>query len=171
MFSRCPLLAQSGHLLLHRICPLSGVKQTCGGSPEMCANDSKRTLALLVSWVSFLTRRPVAKCYPCSQGHMRRRSFITLLGGAAAWPIAAHAQQGERVRRIGLLTGATADDPENQTNISVFLQALQQLGWTVGQNIKSTTAGPAALTTNIANTRPNWSRSRRTSSCPSAARH
>ena len=67
---------------------------------------------------------------------MRRRSFITLLGGAAAWPIAAHAQQGERVRRIGLLTGATADDPENQTNISVFLQALQLLGWTVGQNIR-----------------------------------
>jgi putative ABC transport system substrate-binding protein len=67
---------------------------------------------------------------------MRRREFITLLGGAAAWPVAANAQQEERVRRIGVLTGATADDPENQTNISVFLQALQQLGWTVGQNIR-----------------------------------
>jgi putative tryptophan/tyrosine transport system substrate-binding protein len=67
---------------------------------------------------------------------MRRREFITLLGGAAAWPVAANAQQEERVWRIGVLTGATADDPENQTNISVFLQALQQLGWTVGQNIR-----------------------------------
>ena len=68
---------------------------------------------------------------------MRRREFITLLGGAtAAWPLAARAQQGERVRRIGVLLPATADDPESQVNVAVFLQGLQELGWTVGRNVR-----------------------------------
>ena len=63
---------------------------------------------------------------------MRRREFITLLGGAAAaWPLAARAQQRERMRRIGVLTGrVAADDPEAQARIAAFLQGLQQLGWT-----------------------------------------
>jgi putative tryptophan/tyrosine transport system substrate-binding protein len=69
---------------------------------------------------------------------MRRREFITLLGGAATtWPLAARAQQGERMRRIGvLLGGAGADDADMQTNIAAFLQVLQQLGWTDGRNVK-----------------------------------
>jgi putative ABC transport system substrate-binding protein len=67
---------------------------------------------------------------------MRRREFITLLGGAATWPIAAHAQQGERVRRIGLLTNLASDDKEDQRRIAAFLQALQELGWTVGRNLR-----------------------------------
>jgi putative tryptophan/tyrosine transport system substrate-binding protein len=68
---------------------------------------------------------------------MRRRKFITLLGGAAAaWPLAARAQQGERVRRMGVLMGMTADDPESQVRLAAFAQGLQQLGWTVGQNIQ-----------------------------------
>ena len=68
---------------------------------------------------------------------MKRREFITLLGGAAVgWPLAASAQQSERVRRIGLLTGATTDDPESQANFAVFMQVLQQFGWTVGQNVR-----------------------------------
>jgi putative ABC transport system substrate-binding protein len=68
---------------------------------------------------------------------MRRRDFITLLGGAAAaWPLAARAQQGERVRRIGYLSGARADDPQTRTRVIIFVQALQQLGWTVGRNAR-----------------------------------
>jgi putative tryptophan/tyrosine transport system substrate-binding protein len=66
---------------------------------------------------------------------MRRREFITLLGGAAAaWPLAARAQQVDRVRRIGVLMAMSADDPESQSRLAAFAQGLQQLGWTIGQN-------------------------------------
>jgi putative ABC transport system substrate-binding protein len=66
---------------------------------------------------------------------MRRREFITLLGGVtAAWPLAARAQQGERMRRIGSLMGQAADDPVAQIRNAAFLQGLQELGWTVGRN-------------------------------------
>ena len=66
---------------------------------------------------------------------MKRRAFITLLGGAAAaWPRAARAQQP--VRRIGVLMAIAADDPESQARLTAFLQGLQQLGWTVGQNVR-----------------------------------
>jgi putative ABC transport system substrate-binding protein len=65
-----------------------------------------------------------------------RRQFISALGGAAAaWPRAVRAQQGERVRRIGLLQGLTADDPVAQANNAAFVQGLQQLGWTDGRNV------------------------------------
>ena len=68
---------------------------------------------------------------------IRRRQFITLLGGAAAaWPVAARAQQAERMRRIGVLMAAAADDPEAQARIAAFLQGLQQLGWTDGRNVR-----------------------------------
>jgi putative ABC transport system substrate-binding protein len=68
---------------------------------------------------------------------MRRRKFITLLGGAAAaWPLAARAQQPERMRRIGVLTPFPADDAEGHARLTAFAQALQQLGWTVGQNVR-----------------------------------
>jgi putative tryptophan/tyrosine transport system substrate-binding protein len=67
---------------------------------------------------------------------MKRRAFITLLGGAAAaWPLAARAQQPERMRRIGLLLNITADDPQSQARLAAFAQGLQQLGWTIGQNV------------------------------------
>jgi putative ABC transport system substrate-binding protein len=66
---------------------------------------------------------------------MKRRAFIGLLGGAAAWPLAARAQQGERIRRVGLLTGLAQDDPEAQARIKAFQQRLQELGWTDGRNI------------------------------------
>ena len=69
--------------------------------------------------------------------YIRRRKFLaTLLGGAAAWPLAARAQQAERVRRIGLFTNLAADDAESQARNAAFLQALQQLGWTNGANVR-----------------------------------
>ena len=68
---------------------------------------------------------------------MRRREFITLLGSAvAAWPLAARAQQPDRMRRIGVLMSAAADDPESQVRVAGFLQGLQELGWTVGRNVR-----------------------------------
>jgi ABC-type uncharacterized transport system substrate-binding protein len=67
---------------------------------------------------------------------MRRREFITLIGGAAAWPLAARGQQPERVRRIGVLIAGVADDAVVHERNAAFLQAMQQLGWTVGRNIQ-----------------------------------
>ena len=70
---------------------------------------------------------------------MKRREFITLLGGAVAWPLAArgaHGQQPDRMRRIGVLTNLGADDPESLARIGAFLQGLQELGWTVGRNVR-----------------------------------
>jgi putative ABC transport system substrate-binding protein len=67
----------------------------------------------------------------------KRRQFITLLGGAAvAWPLAVRAQQGERMRRIGVLTGASRNDPAASIWASTFERALQELGWTEGRNLK-----------------------------------
>ena len=93
---------------------------------------------------------------------MRRREFITLLGGAVAWPVAARAQQSKRMRRIGVLMPYAANDPQVQSRNAAFLQGLQQLGWTVGPTLRSTTAGPQAMRMTPANTRPSWSRSRQT---------
>jgi putative ABC transport system substrate-binding protein len=68
---------------------------------------------------------------------MRRREFISLLGGAAvAWPFAARAQQPGRMRRIGVLMNRAADNPEGQTRFAAFLQGLQEAGWAVGHNAR-----------------------------------
>jgi len=78
---------------------------------------------------------------PQPEGHMAshigRRKFLATLGGAAmARPLAARAQQPERMRRIGVLLPATADDPVWQTRLGAFLQGLQQSGWSIGQNVR-----------------------------------
>src|SRR5262249_55486700 len=73
---------------------------------------------------------------PCMREHMQRRQFIALLGGAATWPLVARAQQNERVRRIGVLTGARANDPDTKARFAAFEQALGQLGWTHGRNLR-----------------------------------
>src|SRR3954466_11114787 len=67
---------------------------------------------------------------------MNRRQFITLLGGAAVWPHAARAQQGERMRRIGVLLPAPSDDVEYQARVAAFLQSLQQAGWSIDRNLR-----------------------------------
>jgi putative ABC transport system substrate-binding protein len=75
---------------------------------------------------------------------MRRRDFITLLGTAVApWPLAARAQQGERMRRVGVLMSRAADDPEGQARIDAFRQGLQELGWIEGRNVQIDTRWPA----------------------------
>src|SRR5665811_522478 len=73
----------------------------------------------------------------CQGAIMRRREFITLLGGTAAgWPFSAQAQQPGRMRRIGMLMSLAADDPESLARQTNFLQRLQELGWTDGRNIR-----------------------------------
>jgi putative ABC transport system substrate-binding protein len=81
---------------------------------------------------------------------MRRREFITLLGGAAAaWPLAARAQQGERMRRIGVLMPHAQDNPVGPPRITALLQGLQQLGWIVGRNVEVDVRWAGASAENI----------------------
>jgi putative ABC transport system substrate-binding protein len=67
---------------------------------------------------------------------MRRREFITLVSGAAAWPLAAQAQQKEQMRRVGVLMHTTGGEPEAQARLAAFLQGLQEAGWSVGRNVQ-----------------------------------
>ncbi len=67
---------------------------------------------------------------------MRRRDFITLVGGASAWPLAARAQQADRMRRVGVLVNRIPGDPEEQARLAAFLQGLQELGWADGRNVR-----------------------------------
>ena len=96
---------------------------------------------------------------------MRRREFLGVLSGAAAaWPLSTLAQQPERVRRIGVLSGATKDTPDLQVRLAAFQQVLQQLGWTDGRNVRIDYRWGAGRPTTFADTRRNWWHSRRTSS-------
>jgi putative ABC transport system substrate-binding protein len=85
---------------------------------------------------------------------MRRRNFITLLGSAAAWPLAARAQQPDRVRRIAVLLRVAQDDPDAQRDLQNFRKGLWQLGWTAGNNIlieyRYASADPAQMQTHAA---------------------
>src|SRR5262249_6600765 len=81
-----------------------------------------------VSWHSGFGEEPMLG--------IRRRQFITLVAGAAAWPLKARAQQGARVRRIGMLLNTAADDTVFQARIGAFLQGLALLGWTIGHNVR-----------------------------------
>ena len=67
---------------------------------------------------------------------MNRRTVITLVGGAAAWPLVAGAQQAERMRRVGVLMSVAAEGPEGQARLTAFLSGLQQLGWTDGHSVR-----------------------------------
>jgi putative ABC transport system substrate-binding protein len=94
---------------------------------------------------------------------MKRREFIALASGAAAcgvgvhaWLFSARAHQNARPRRIGVLTGLTADDPEGQARLAAFAQGLQQAGWGVGQNIRVDYRWGAAMPRPCASTRWIW---------------
>ena len=92
---------------------------------------------------------------------MKRRDFITLMGGAAAaWPLAARAQQGERIRRVSILLPATADDEEFQARVGAFLQELQQSGWSIGRNVRIDTRWASASAPDIRRHASELSRSR-----------
>src|SRR5215468_337825 len=80
---------------------------------------------------------------------MNRRHFITLLGGAAAWPLAARAQQAVRVRRIGILLSSMSDDPVFQTWVGAFLQGLAVLGWFIGRDVQIDTRWAGAKADDI----------------------
>src|SRR5215468_12710123 len=131
----CPLLAQSGHSLLRCTCPLLG--RTCSFALHMSASDPKRTLADL------RVRR--FQCASLSRhdalvlslgATMRRREFITLLGGTVAtWPLTARAQQSDRMRRLGILMAVAESDADVRKGIVIFQQRLQELGWKDGKNI------------------------------------
>src|SRR5262249_49255291 len=80
---------------------------------------------------------------------MRRRKFFSFVGGAVAWPLAAQAQQGERIRRVGILLPATADDLDFQAWVAAFLQGLGQSGWIVGRNMRIETRWAGAKADDI----------------------
>src|SRR5262245_16646270 len=85
-----------------------------------------------------------ASCSRRRGDRVRRREFITLLGGAAvAWPLAARAQQREHLRRVGVLMYWAADDVEGRARLAAFTQALQQLGWSEGRNLRIDTRATA----------------------------
>jgi putative ABC transport system substrate-binding protein len=81
--------------------------------------------------------------------HIQRREFITLLGGAATWPLAAHAQQPERMRRVGVLLPAAADDQEFQAWVGAFREGLEQSGWTIGQTVRIDTRWATSIAREI----------------------
>src|SRR5262249_1225131 len=87
---------------------------------------------------------------------VKRREFITLLGGAAAWPLAARAQQANRVRRIGVLNPFVENDAEARANLTSFRQTLEKLGWSDGRNVASTIAGAAPTRRASVPTRKSW---------------
>src|SRR5450631_4247207 len=98
------------------------------------------TAAMFLISVSALSKysfEPIRCCLLSLGADMRRREFITLLGGAVvAWPLAARAQQPERMRRIGIILPTAADDAQFQAWVGAFLQALALLGWTIGRNVR-----------------------------------
>ena len=96
---------------------------------------------------------------------MRRREFTAGLGGAAVWTLAARAQQGERIRRIGVLMPVDENDPAAKTWLSAFTQALADLGWTDGRNVRMDLRWGAMPSIGYERSRRSWSACSPTSSC------
>ena len=111
---------------------LTGVKRTCACAPQMSANDPKRTSSPFqnAGLSSYDT------LFEVSGATMKRREFIALFAGAAAWPLMAHAQQTEQGRRIGVLMNTAAGDQEGQAGVAAFRQILRQSGWDLGRDLQ-----------------------------------
>ena len=88
---------------------------------------------------------------------MQRREFITLLGGAAAWPLMARAQQPDRMRRIGVLMGYAENDPAAQSEVATFRGALAKLGWTEGSNLRIELRWGAGDADKLRHSQKSWS--------------
>ena len=95
---------------------------------------------------------------------MKRRTFIVGLGSAAAWPVVARAQQGDRVRRIGILMPGDENDPAFNSRIPAFTQALADLGWADGRNVRIDVWWPVMKPIGYERSRRNWSACNPTSS-------
>jgi putative ABC transport system substrate-binding protein len=95
---------------------------------------------------------------------LRRREFIAALSGVAAWPLAARAQQGERMRRIGVLMAFDENDPLAKSDVAAFTQALAGLGWADGRNLLMTFEGAAVTSIGYERSRRSWSACNQTSS-------
>src|SRR5262249_46966883 len=110
------------------------LSRNLGRCDQIPRSSSVKTARLQRDIVPF-TRQPSGR-----EGHMPvtigRREVIAALGGAAAWPVAARAQQAEQMRRVGVLMPFAENDSDAQTNITAFRQALQMLGWTDSRNVR-----------------------------------
>src|SRR5262249_27356013 len=144
--SSYPFLADAGS----RPGNCSGMEEATGAPSSFAVWDPKRLRASGRDGETVMTEPPSPLRMLLSR-HTRRREVVTLLGGAGvAWPLAARAQQPERMRRIGVLSGGgVADDPDEQGYIGAFIQRLQQLGWTDGRNMRIDTRWGAGNADNI----------------------
>ncbi|MGB6589787.1 MAG: ABC transporter substrate-binding protein, partial [Pseudolabrys sp.] len=121
--------------LVHRTCPLLGVKRTSTETVGMSAYDPKRT-SDGPSHTAPRLNSYHALSSPSGEA-MRRREFLGFVGGAAAmWPLAARAQQPDRIRRLGVLIAVAESDADVRKGITIFQQRLQELGWRDGNNIR-----------------------------------
>ena len=124
-WSRCPLLAQSGHRLVHCTCPLSGVKRTCRVALHMSAFDPKRTLVTSYSASKSASFKWTWRRF-VGGGYVRRRDFIiAIAGSAAAWPLATRAQQPTRV--VGFLRPTKAE--ESGHLVAAVREGLRESGY------------------------------------------
>src|SRR5499433_3413158 len=112
------------------------MEEATGAPSSLAVSDPKRLRASGRDGETVMTEPPSPLTMLLSR-HTKRREFITLLGcGAATWPIAARAQQSDRIRQIAVLMNNAEDDPEGQARAAAFRQGLQALGWTEGRNLR-----------------------------------
>src|SRR6266481_8285583 len=116
------------------------------GPGQVRAGDQSQDREGAGGWVqqSAVPRCAILSCEARRHWAVRRREFITLIGGAATWPLAARAQQPDRVRRIGVLMAFAESDHEAQSWVAAFQEELTKLGWTEGRNIEIDTRWPTA---------------------------
>src|SRR5262245_5604479 len=117
--------------------PAAEIGRRTESDPERSLAASKsRSAAVFCRARWAIVGQTVGACLRSPMFDWKRRDFIALLGGAAAWPLAARAQQNGRLRRVGVLMGLAESDPEGQARVAAFRQGLEQLGWAEGRNVR-----------------------------------